>query len=191
MKKAFVIGISGGSASGKTTFANNLKKALCNMDVFVIHMDSYFKPQEQRPYSEAPITGVMYVDNNHPLTIDLPKLERDLSDAAICGKYQVVIVEGLFTLWDKNIYNQLDMKLFVECRADERIVRRLKRYIEWGETLEVISNTYLDLVRYRHDEYVEPFKWRADLIINGSNSSDTALRLIVTYVKIDIVQRFY
>ena len=66
----YVIGIAGGTASGKTTFTKTLEAALEGYALKVIHMDSYFKPREERPYSKAPITGKMYVDDNHPLTMD-------------------------------------------------------------------------------------------------------------------------
>jgi len=181
--KPYVIGIAGGSASGKTTFAQSLSDSLRGMDVLVMHMDAYFKPERQRPQSRAPITGKVYLDDNHPLTMDLPKLADDLAKKIAKGKHQVIIVEGLLTLHDPAIYGQLDLKLFIDCRADERIVRRLRRNMGYGLQFDQISGIYLDLVRYRHDEYVEPSKWRADLILNGSNPSSKALELIVNDIK--------
>ena len=71
----------------------------------------------------------------------------------------------------------------MECRPDERIVRRLRRNMQRGLSFDEIADVYLDLVRYRHDEYVEPSKWQADLIINGSNPSERALELVTSYVK--------
>ncbi len=183
MSKAFVIGIAGGSASGKSTFADKLKEALSGVEVLEFHMDSYFKPAEKRPTAEAPVSGKHYRDDNHPSSFDLPKLRHDLSEAVQSGCAQVIIVEGLLTLWDKEIYNKLDLRLFIECRADERIVRRLRRNMQRGLTFDEIADVYLDLVRYRHDEYVEPSKWRADLIINGSSSCESAVRLISGYVR--------
>ena len=183
MTKPYVIGVAGGSAGGKSTFTDALAAALDKLHLLVLHMDSYFKPSEQRPYSTAPITDKKYIDDNHPLTMDLPKLAIDLDNAISQNQYDVIIVEGLLTLWDDDICGKLDLKLFVECRADERIVRRIKRNMEWGQTLDQISDVYLDLVRYRHDEYVEASKWRADIILNGSNPSDKALAIITQYIK--------
>lgn len=177
--KSFVIGIAGGSASGKTTFAEKLQNALQNLTVKVFHMDEYFKPIENRPRAKAPVTNKVYTDDNHPLTMDLSRLADDIKKAKKSNDVQVIIVEGLLTLWDENILCQLDLKLFVDCRADERIVRRLHRNMQWGLSFEEISDVYLDLVRYRHDEYVEPSRWRADLILNGSAPSATALKMIV------------
>ncbi len=184
MDKAFVVGIAGGSASGKTTFSNNLKRLLLSdLTVLELHMDSYFKPEESRSVAQSPVTGKAYRDDNHPSSFDLATLKRDLAEAVYGGQVQVVIVEGLLTLWDDELCEQADLRLFVECRADERIVRRLKRNMDWGLTFDQISDVYLDLVRYRHDEYVEPSKWHADLILNGSHPSDRAAILIADYIK--------
>ena len=188
MKKTFVVGIAGGSASGKSTFSDALEKNLKdskNLDVYVFHMDSYFKSVNDRPqpYIEAPFSGVMYADDNHPTSIDLPKFAADLEKAIAKAEYDVIIAEGLFTLWDKNIYSKLNLKLFIECKPDERIVRRLKRNMAWGLSFDDIANVYLDMVRFRHEEYVEPSKWRADIILNGSYSSEITLNMIVDYIK--------
>ena len=183
MKKAFVIGVAGGSASGKSTFAQNLQETLCGLQTLTFNMDTYFKPPEERQIVKAPITGKPYRDDNHPSSFDLPKLRHDLDEALRDGHTQVIIIEGLLTLWDEEIYNKLDLRLFIDCQADERIVRRLRRNMKRGLTFDEIADVYLDFVRYRHDEYVAPTKWRADLIINGSNSFDNAIKIISSYVK--------
>ena len=179
MSKPYVVGIAGGSASGKSTFTEKLKNALQGLDVQELHMDSYFKPPEERPYADAPITGKNYRDDNHPNTCDLPRLHQDLADS----QCQILIIEGLLTLWDPEIVEKLDLKLFVDCRPDERIVRRLRRNMGWGLSFDEIADVYLDLVRYRHDEFVEPSKWRADFILNGSNPSEKALEIIASHIR--------
>lgn len=182
MKRPFLVGIAGGSASGKSTFCDILVKELSNLRIKTFHMDDYFKPEAKRPYVEAPITGNMYVDDNHPETMDLSQLKLDMF-AALEENYHVIIVEGLLTLWDNEIYIELDLKLFVDCRSDERIVRRLRRNMDWGLAFDEISNVYLDMVRYRHDEYVEPTKWKADIILNGSSPSKQAVSAIVLLIE--------
>jgi uridine kinase len=181
MGKPFVVGIAGGTASGKSTFCGSLEKSLSALNVKCIHMDDYFKSENERPYSEAFVSGKKYMDDNHPLTVDLEKLKHDVKNL-LCKNIDVVIIEGLLTLWDREIYGLLDLKLFVDCRADERIVRRIRRNTEWGQTFGQITDVYLDMVRYRHDEYVEPSKWRADIIINGSNMSDKSVPVICGYI---------
>lgn len=182
MKKPFIVGIAGGSASGKSTFCDILEKELASLMPKIIHMDSYFKPEEERPFLAAPVTGKMYLDDNCPDTIDLTALKADLQEAIASG-CKLIILEGLLVLWDSELYAQLDLKLFVDCRPDERIVRRLKRNMNWGLSFDEISNVYLDMVRYRHDEYVEPTKWKADIILNGSSHSPQAASMVTSFIK--------
>ena len=183
MKKTIVIGIAGGSASGKSTLTDLLMKELGQFEAVAFHMDSYFKPENELPVAEAPFSGKTYRDYNHPSSFYLEKLRSDLALAITSNQYQIIIVEGLLVLWDNEISSLLDLKVFVDCKADERIVRRLKRNMTWGLSFDNISDVYLDLVRHRHDEYVEPSKWCADLIINGSGSPEKALRMILAYIQ--------
>lgn len=177
MDTCYVIGIAGGTAGGKSTFCEQLGKLLeCQgLNTAEIHLDDYFKPESERPVSAAPVSGKEYIDDNHPDTMDLIRVYSDIRSYMNSGKYDVIIAEGLLTLWDKNIYELLDLKLYVDCPADERIIRRLKRNMSWGRNFEEISEVYLDLVRYRHNEYVEPTKWKADFIINGTTAADKAV----------------
>jgi uridine kinase len=145
-------------------------------------MDDYFKPEGERPYSKAPVMETMYVDDNHPDTINLEQLHIDLKDA-LNSDYDLILLEGLLVLWDEEILSMLDLKLYVDCRPDERIVRRLRRNMTWGLSFDEIASVYLDMVRYRHDEYVEPTKWRADFILNGSKPSELADAGIVELIK--------
>ena len=182
-KKPFIIGIAGGSASGKSTLCEKLERELKDHKLFVIHMDNYFKSEQERPHTKAFVSGKIYDDHNHPETMDLAKLNMDLEKAAEENEHEIIIVEGLLTLWDDDICGKLDLKIFVDCKADERIVRRLKRNMQWGYTFDEIADVYLDMVRYRHEEYVEPSKYRADIIINGSNPTGVSLEILSEYIK--------
>ena len=181
--KALVIGIAGGSASGKTTLCNKLAEILEKESPKVFHMDEYFKPEELRPRVRALTGDREYVDDNHPDTMYLQQLYEDIIRERDCGKTRIILVEGLLTLYDDAICSLLYLKLFVDCRADERILRRLKRNMQNGLSREEITDVYLDTVRYRHDQYVEPSKWRADLILNGATPSRTAMDMIVDYIR--------
>lgn len=173
----FVIGIAGGSASGKSTLAGILEQRLADLRLAVMHMDDYFKSDDERPVAAGPVNGKRYLDDNHPQSLDLPKFAADLA-ALKAEPYDVIIAEGLMVLWDDAICDMVDLKLFVDCRSDERIVRRLRRNMAWGLSFDEIADVYVDLVRFRHDEYVENSKWRADLIINGSKQSEQAIDMI-------------
>ena len=181
MRKPYVIGIAGGSASGKTTTANKLAEMLKDLDLLVIHMDSYFR--KDLPMSPGPITGKVYKDFNMPASLELDRLRGDLQAALDKNEHSVILIEGLMTLWDKELSDMLDLRLFIECRTDERILRRLKRNLAAGMAYDDITSYYLDLVRYRHDEYVEPSKWRADLILNGAHMSQTALDMLAFWIR--------
>ena len=184
MGKIFAVGIAGGSASGKSTLCGKLESALGGYKLAVIHTDSYFKPDNERMHKKAFVTGREYLDDNHPEdTIYLHKLRQDMSDIIHAGKHDILIVEGIFTLWDDVICSMLDLKIFIDCKPDERIVRRLRRNMQWGLSFDEIADVYLDMVRYRHEEYVEPSKWRADVIINGSNPTDASLEVLLGYIK--------
>ena len=177
-----VIGIAGGSASGKSTLCGKLEEKLSDYRVKVIHMDDYFKPQQDRPYVPSHLNGKYYVDDNSPDSIDFEQYHRDF-DAAYSQEYDVIIMEGLFVLWDTYTKDKLDIKLFVDCRPDERIIRRVRRNMQWGLTFEEITGVYLDLVRFRHDQYVEPTKWTADLIVNGTGCTDMVCEMCVERIK--------
>jgi uridine kinase len=181
MEKSYLIGVAGGTASGKSAFCEKLEKELDKLEIKVFHIDEYFKPESQRPYTKAFITRKKYIDDNHPLTMDLDKLKNDIRHS-LKNNYDVIIIEGLLTLWDDDIYELLDLKLFVDCKSDERIVRRIKRNTQWGQPFDQITDVYLDMVRFRHEEYVEPSKWRADIIINGSRFSDIAISIIKEHI---------
>lgn len=183
MQKPYIVGIAGGTASGKSTLARWLEGELADKNVKTFHMDDYFKPDSVRPRAAAHVTGKTYYDDNCPETIYADKLREDLAQAAGQG-YGVILVEGLFALWYDWLYEQLDLKIFIDCQADERIVRRLRRNMaERGLSFEEVAGVYLDMVRYRHEQYVEPTKWRADLILNGSAPSALANGLLAGLLK--------
>ena len=91
----------------------------------------------------------------------------------------------MLTLWDSDICNLCDLRVFVDCPADIRIVRRIKRNLTWGLSLEDITNVYLDLVCYRHEEFVEPSKSKADVVIDTTFGIDnTVLNGIIDNVNL-------
>jgi uridine kinase len=180
--KPFIVGIAGGSASGKTTLSNRLAEALADLHVRVFHMDQYFL--KVKPRIVAPITRIDYEDHNHPNSFDLAGLMRDLDAALAAGDgTQVIIIEGLLTLQHDPLREKLDYKLFVDAQADERIVRRIRRNLAVGMKYDDITNFYLDTVRYRHQEYVEGSRWHADLIMNGSSFSEQGLQSVAGWIR--------
>lgn len=166
MKKVYVIGISGASASGKSTIAEAIKEKLPDYSVRLIHMDEYYKALQARPVMMGVTDGKEYRDDNHPAALDLDRCCRDVVEA-LGGEWDVVIVEGIFTLWEPRLSALLDLKVYVDCDSDERMARRIRRHLAYGQELEEITERYVQAVQPRQQEYVEPSKWKADIILNG------------------------
>jgi len=176
-----LVGIAGGTAGGKSTFAKKLEKGLMDRRVCVIHMDSFFKAKDKRPHVPSHINGKYYIDDNCPDTIDWQSYHRAIDAAE--EEYDIIILEGLLVLWDDYTKDRLNFRLFVDCNADERIVRRIRRNQKWGQNFEEICDVYLNMVRFRHDAYVEPTKWTADLIINGAGNTDIAAEMCIQKIR--------
>lgn len=173
----FVIGIAGGTCSGKSTLSEKLENYYCEK-CKVLHMDAYFR----RPFitTIAPVTGIEYVEHNHPDALLLDDLYRDFN-AAIASDVQIVIIEGLFALYLTEIRDKLDLKIFVDLNSDERLVRRIRRFEARGQTFDEITARYIDTVRFRHNELIEPTRWHADMVVNGIFKEKT-VNVLTTYI---------
>ena len=178
-----VIGIAGGTASGKSTLTDMLFAELGENTTTVIHMDSFFKPESERPHVASHTNSQIYVDDNCPETIDWQGFHSTV-DCALSSDKDVVIIEGLLVLWDEYTRNKLDIKVFVDCPSDERLIRRIKRNAQWGQSFEKVTDVYLNMVKFRHEQYVEPTKWIADIIVNGSGDNKLlATKMLVNSIK--------
>jgi uridine kinase len=174
--KSLVVGIAGGSASGKSTFARALVETLNarypSLHVETMGMDKYFyRGAAGGPRFVSPTTGEELPDNNHPDSADNARLVADL-DAHIVSDQapHVLIVEGLMTLHVKEIRQRLDMRVFIELDADVRALRRLLRDMNGsrGNTdPHWIATYYRECARVGHERYVEPSRAHADLIVRG------------------------
>jgi uridine kinase len=181
-RTSLVVGIAGGSCSGKTTLSARMVEALADVRTEVIHMDRYFL--KVKPQMVAPVTRKVYPDHNHPTSFDLAGLVHDLDALRTAeGAPELIIVEGLMTLHDEDIRSRLDLKLFIDCQSDERIVRRIKRGLEHGGDMDSTAAFYLDTVRYRYQEFVEPSRWQADLVLSGSTVSALGMQVVVDWVR--------
>lgn len=174
----YFIGIAGGTCSGKSTLAGKLADTFGSR-CRVVHMDAYFR----RPSitTIAPITGIEYVEHNHPDALYLDRLYADIEEIAANGTEEICIIEGLFALHLPEIRNRLDLKIFVDLASDERLVRRIRRFTANGQTFDEVTSRYIDTVRFRHDELIEPSRWHADMVVNG-NAGQTSADMITAYV---------
>ena len=163
---AFVVGIGGGSGSGKSVIADRLRQLLSPLSVEIINQDRYFRHRDALPRHRSPDSERVWPDYNHPYSFDVhglrSALQRERGQRA-----DVVIVEGILALHDGELRSLMDLTLFVETDADERIVRRIRRNVAAGHNLDDICDYYLDSVRHRHREFCQPTRRHADLVVPG------------------------
>ncbi|WP_261305565.1 uridine kinase family protein [Paenibacillus andongensis] len=187
MKKPLVIGISGGSGSGKTTWSQYLLEHFSHYKVRIIHSDRYFK--KMRPVTRAPFSNKEYDDFNQPESVDVERLIGDIDAAIFNNELNLLIVEGFLIFHFEVVRERLAYKFYIDCESDERLVRRIARDSKDGSNLNEIVAEYLDLVRHSHDKYVEPTKWYADLIINGTSSENRGRQIIVDWIQRELTYR--
>ena len=201
MKKPVVIGVAGGSASGKTSVAKILKQEFNDTkSVTIIRQDDYYRDQSDMPFSER-----LKTNYDHPFAFD-NELLIDQLDALIAGETvekptydyvnhtrstvtevvssaDVIVLEGLFVLEDEEIRKRLDIKIYIDTDADVRFIRRLKRDVrDRGRTLESVCDQYMNTVRVMHEAFVEPSKKYADVIIPEGSHNRVAIDLLTTKI---------
>ncbi len=191
-RRSLVVGIAGGSASGKTTLTGALTRALTELpptvSVEVMGMDRYFyRGNPGGPRIVLPSTGEEMPDNNHPDSADNARLVTDL-DARICAADapHVLIVEGLMALYVPEIRGRLDLRLFVELDADVRALRRLLRDMNGGRGARDpawIATYYRECARIGHNAYVEPSRAHADLIVRGDANPDRIVPMLAAVIR--------
>ena len=194
-----IIGIAGGTGSGKSTFTNRLKKQFGD-DITVIYHDNYYRQRDDIPFEER-----KKINYDHPDALETDMLVEHLKklrdgESVVCPVYdfsqhnrskdtivikpsKVIIIEGILVLQDDRLRSLMDIKIFVEADADERILRRALRDVEErGRDLRGIMEQYLTTVKPMHYLYVEPSKRQADIVIN-SGLNDVAYDIISTKIK--------
>jgi uridine kinase len=189
VSRPVVVGIAGGSASGKSTLATALRTALEQEGrrVDVLASDPYmFHDLEHGPVFRSPSTGEIAFDCNRPDSIDWPAVLRDL-DARINAPDapDVLLVDGMMLLYIEDVRERLDLRLFVEMDADERAMRRMLRDLRSDrglDTPEAIAAYYLESARVGHANYIEPSRVHADLIIRGDAPSQRVVPMLVSVV---------
>lgn len=197
--KRTVIGIAGGTGSGKSTFTDRLKQAYRDQ-VTVLYHDNYY-----RAHDEIPLEERKKINYDHPDSLETDLLIRHLKalkrgEAVDSPTYDftqhnrargmlhieptsVIIVEGILTLQNPELVSLMDIKIFVEADADERILRRAIRDVkERGRDLEGVAEQYLKTVKPMHYLYVEPTKSVADIVIN-SGLNDVAFDIVSTKIR--------
>lgn len=182
-KKPFVVAIAGGTCSGKSTLCDRLEAGLAPLcPTAVLHMDSYYK--KETPTTVAPITRKVYVEHNSPDSLELDRFYSDFAQAcAPTSGNRLVLVEGLFALYLDPVRERADLKLFVDLESDERLARRIVKFMAWGDTYEQVTSRYLDTVRFRHNELVEPTRWHADIVLNGTLDQHKGVAVVEAFLR--------
>lgn len=202
-----IIGIAGGSGSGKTTVALRVREACPGKTIQIIHHDSYYHDNSHLPMAER--TEINYDHPNafetHLLIGHLRELragravEVPCYDYAIhsrlagterCEPADIIFVEGILVLESRDLRELMDIRLFVDVDADERVLRRMKRdTTKRGRTMESVMEQYLKVVRPMHQQFVSPSKRYAHLIIPEGGHNRVAIDLIATKIKNIIRER--
>ncbi|WP_286927439.1 MULTISPECIES: uridine kinase [Lysinibacillus] len=200
-KRPVVIGIAGGSCSGKTSVTHAIYDVFRDHSVVVIEQDFYYKDQSHLTFEER--LGTNY---DHPLAFDndllIKHIKKLLSRQSIekpvydyvqhtrakevihVEPVDVIILEGILVLEDADLRDLMDIKLFVDTDSDLRIIRRIMRDIkERGRTTDSVIDQYLTAVRPMHNLFIEPTKRYADIIIPEGGDNEVAIDLMVTKIK--------
>ena len=198
-KDCMLIGIAGGTGSGKSTFTNRIKKQFGD-DVTVIYHDNYYRRRDDIPFEER-----KKINYDHPDALETDMLIEHIKQlkagkSVVCPVYdfsvhnrsdktvvikpsKVILVEGILVLQNPELCDLLDIKIFVEADADERILRRVLRDVEErGRELRGIIDQYLTTVKPMHYRFVEPSKAKADIVIN-SGLNDVAYDIVSTKIQ--------
>ena len=195
------MGIAGGTGSGKTTFTTTLINRFKD-DITVIHHDNYYNILDHLTFEERCL-----VNYDHPDSFDTKLMIEDIKklkngetiqepvydyvvhnrskDKTITLKpSKILIIEGILILQNKELRDLMDMKVFVDTDADVRILRRIMRDVkERGRTLDSVVNQYLTTVKPMHEQFVEPSKRKADLIVPEGGENLVALELLIKWVE--------
>ncbi|MCT4565368.1 MAG: uridine kinase [Maledivibacter sp.] len=207
MNRPILIGITGGTGSGKTTVAKEIYESLPEKNICIIEQDSYYRDQKHLSFEERTKTNY-----DHPLAFDTELLLEQLK-GLLDGKSinkpiydfsnhirkaetikvdprDIIMLEGIMILEDKRLRDLMDIKIFVDTDADVRVIRRIVRDIsDRGRTLESVITQYLETVKPAHQQFIEPTKKYANIIIPEGGYNKVAIDIVVAKVKSIIYEK--
>lgn len=202
--KPLIIGIAGGTGSGKSTVARRLAESLAGTSVAFIDMDAYYNN-----YAELPIAQRRKINWDHPESIDWALLQSQLSELAAGAPIEkpvydfvqhlrspqkvtvppaeVVVIDGILLFVEEKVRDLCDVKVFVDADADIRLIRRIRRDIaRRGRPLEEILDQYVKTVQPMHLQFVEPSKRYADVIVPRGGHNAVAIGMIVARIRLQL-----
>lgn len=196
-----IIGIAGGTGSGKTTVVKKIAEALPPHYVTVVPLDSYYNDTSHMTEEERHA-----INFDHPDAFDWKLLgehirqlkaghavEQPTYSYIKCNRLPetihvepkpVIIIEGIMTLLNKKLRDMMDLKIFVDTDSDERLIRNIQRdVVERGRTVEMVIDRYLKVLKPMHEQFIEPTKKYADIIIPLGGENKTGINIIKTYIE--------
>ena len=196
-----IIGIAGGTGSGKTTVVKKIVEALPPHYVVVVPLDSYYNDTSSMTEEER-----RAINFDHPDAFDWKLLVRHMNELRngnaveqptysylLCNRLKetvhveprpVIIIEGIMTLLNKKLRDMMDLKIFVDADSDERLIRNIQRdVIERGRTVEMVIDRYLKVLKPMHEQFIEPTKKYADLIIPQGGENHTGIGILCKYIE--------
>ena len=199
--RMLIIGIAGGTGSGKTTVVRKIIESLPKDEVTVLPQDCYYNDNSHIPLEER-----LKMNYDEPASIEWSLLCRQLDelkkgnhikrpsyDFITCSRLKetvslpprdVVVVEGILVLTDKQLRDMMDVKVFVDADADERLIRVIERdCIERGRTPQMVIDRYRETLKPMHELYIEPSKRYADLIVPQGGNNNVAIMLLTDYIR--------
>jgi uridine kinase len=199
-QKPFIIGITGGSGSGKTTFIRNLRGKYNSSQLCIISQDEYYKPREPQQTDEI---GIKNFDL--PYSIDQEHFKHDLqriingetvirqeytfnNDLKQVGQVEyipapIILIEGLFVFFDDETRSLMDLKVFIHAKENLKVIRRIKRdQIERNYPLDDVLYRYENHVMPSYDSFIKPFMDDADIIINNNRNFDNGLKVLSGFI---------
>lgn len=196
-----IIGIAGGTGSGKTTVVRKIVNSLAPGEVVLLPQDSYYKDS-----SHVPAELRQQINFDHPDAFDWPLLLQHiqmlkegnsieqpvyhyqtssrLAETIHVEPRPVIIIEGILALCDPDLRNMMDLKIFVDADPDERLIRVIQRdVVERGRTTEAVMERYTRVLKPMHQQFIEPTKRYADLIIPEGGSNEIAIHILKMYIE--------
>lgn len=199
--RPLIIGLAGGTGSGKTTIAAEILAAATERFAVLIPQDAYYRSQPALPLEQRAL-----INYDEPAAFDTPLLESQLralaagqnvmrpvydfgahlrsAESVLVSSRPVIVVEGILTLHEPGLRDLMDVKVFVDAPPDERFIRRLERDVrERSRTTESVITQYRSTVKPMHDHYVQPSKQHADLIVPEGGRNAVAIRVLTSFVR--------
>ena len=196
-----IIGVAGGTGSGKTTVVRKIVEALPPHHVAVVPLDSYYNdttgltPEERRAINfDHPDAFDWALLNKHVRqlkageAVEQPTysyiLSNRLPETIHVEPKPVILIEGIMTLVNKELRDMMDIRIFVDTDSDERLIRNIQRdVVERGRTVDMVIDRYLKVLKPMHEQFIEPSKKYADIIIPFGGENKTGINIIKTYIE--------